>query len=98
MIERRPNSIQSSPRSHDNVQETGLSYVLNTPDQQRAMLDKIGVESIQQLFASIPASLRLKRPLNVPPSLTEMELTRHMQELAGANLGPDRCVCFLGGG
>jgi glycine dehydrogenase subunit 1 len=75
-----------------------LSYVLNTPDQHRAMLEKIGASSVEQLFDAIPATLRLKRPLNVPPGLTEMELTRHMQELAACNLGPDRCLCFLGGG
>jgi len=62
------------------------------------MLDKIGVDSISQLFDSIPAAVRLQKPLNVPPALTEMELTGRMQELAASNLGTDRCVCFLGGG
>ena len=73
-----------------------MSYVLNTTDQQRAMLDKIGVESISQLFDSIPAALRLQKPLNVPPALTEMELTRRMQQLAASNLG-DRSLCLLPG-
>src|SRR5690348_13434077 len=62
------------------------------------MLEKIGASSIEQLFDAIPATLRLKRPLNVPPGLTEMELTRRMQDLAACNLGADRAVCFLGGG
>jgi glycine dehydrogenase subunit 1 len=62
------------------------------------MLEKIGASSIEQLFDPIPATLRLKRPLNIPPGLTELELSRRMHELAACNLGPDRCVCFLGGG
>jgi glycine dehydrogenase subunit 1 len=82
----------------DHERETDLSYVLNTPDQQKAMLEQIGVASIEQLFESIPASLRLRRPLSVPPALTEIELTQHLQELAGRNRAADRCVCFLGGG
>jgi glycine dehydrogenase subunit 1 len=75
-----------------------LSYVLNTSDQQQAMLQQIGVASLDELFQSIPASLRLKRPLNVPPALTEIEMTRHFQELAAKNQSADDAVCFLGGG
>jgi glycine dehydrogenase subunit 1 len=75
-----------------------LSYVLNTPDDQRDMLAKIGVESVPDLFRSIPPELRLKRPLNVPPALTEIELTRHLQELGGRNRSAADTVCFLGGG
>jgi glycine dehydrogenase subunit 1 len=72
-----------------------LSYVLNTPDDRRAMLERIGVASMEDLLQSIPAPLRLKRPLAVPPALTEIELTRHVQQLAARNRD---AVCFLGGG
>ena len=75
-----------------------MSYVLNTPDDRRAMLDQIGAESVQDLFRSIPASLQLKRPLDVPPALTEIELTRHARALAARNQSADNTVCFLGGG
>jgi glycine dehydrogenase subunit 1 len=80
------------------TEEVRLSYVLNTTDQQRAMLDTIGVGSIQDLFRSIPPELRLDRALEVPPALSEQELTQHLRQLAGRNLGADRAVCFLGGG
>ena len=30
------------------------AYLLNTPDDQRAMLAKIGVKSVEDLFAPIP--------------------------------------------
>jgi glycine dehydrogenase subunit 1 len=62
------------------------------------MLEQIGVESVQSLFQSIPAALRLKRPLNVPPALTEIELTAHLQHLADRNRSGSDAVCFLGGG
>jgi glycine dehydrogenase subunit 1 len=75
-----------------------LSYVLNTPADQQAMLTQIGVQSLDELFAQIPASLRLNRPLDVPPALSELELTRHIQQLAARNQSTDKAVCFLGGG
>ena len=75
-----------------------MSYVLNTADHQREMLEKIGVQSIEDLFESIPSSLRLKRPLDVPPALSEMELAQHIQDLAKKNQPDGDAVCFLGGG
>src|SRR5262249_41443092 len=68
------------------------------PDDVRAMLASIGVQSVEELFSTIPPELRLGRPLAVPPALTEIELTRHMQALAGRNRSAADAVCFLGGG
>src|SRR4051812_28764972 len=62
------------------------------------MLGQIGVASVEELFKQVPDAVRLKRPLNVPPALSEMELTQHVQALAAANQSADRAVCFLGGG
>jgi glycine dehydrogenase subunit 1 len=75
-----------------------LSYVLNTPADQRAMLDAIGVSSLGDLFQAIPEKFRLQRLLKVPEALCELDLQRHTEELAGRNLSADRAVCFLGGG
>jgi glycine dehydrogenase subunit 1 len=62
------------------------------------MLQTIGAASTEELFRSIPDSLLLRRPLQVPAALSEMELAQHMTALAGRNQGADRAVCFLGGG
>jgi len=59
-----------------------LSYIVNTPDDRRAMLEAIGTSSIADLFNNISPSLRLDRPLAVPAALSEIELTRRAQELA----------------
>ncbi len=75
-----------------------MPYVPNTADDQRAMLESIGLTNIDELFASIPADLRLDRTLNVPSALTEMELTAHLTSLANKNQASDNKVCFLGGG
>ncbi len=62
------------------------------------MLQRIGAASVGDLFSAIPAELRLGRPLEVPPALEELELTAHLQRLAGWNLPAGEAVCFLGGG
>jgi glycine dehydrogenase subunit 1 len=62
------------------------------------MLKAISAASPEELFRSIPEPLRLRRSLQVPPALTEMELEQHLTELANRNAGADRAVCFLGGG
>jgi glycine dehydrogenase subunit 1 len=62
------------------------------------MLQQIGVRSMDELFQRIPDALRLKRPLDVPAALSELELTQHMRELMGRNQSADDAACFLGGG
>lgn len=73
-------------------------YVLNTPEDQKAMLDAIGARSIEDLFANIPPELRLGRPLAIPAGLSEMELQAHVERLLAKNRSASDAVCFLGGG
>jgi glycine dehydrogenase subunit 1 len=74
------------------------AYILNTEDDQRQMLAAIGAASIEELFASIPSALRLHSPLRLPPAMSELELTQHIQRLGSRNLSARQAVCFLGGG
>ena len=75
-----------------------MTYLFNTPDEQREMLETIGVRSIDDLFAQVPAELRMKRPLQLAPAMTELELERHVGRLAAQNGGCSTRVCFQGGG
>lgn len=76
-----------------------MSYLFNTPDDQKAMLAAIGCGSIDELFAQlVPDDSRLRRELDLPRALTEQELTEHMTALAGANVAATQKPCFLGGG
>jgi glycine dehydrogenase subunit 1 len=83
---------------HFPLKEGFVSYVLNTPEDQKAMLTAIGVSSVEDLFAKIPPELRLKRPLNIPAAMPEMELQAHVAELMAKNEAASDAVCFLGGG
>ncbi|GIW99408.1 MAG: putative glycine dehydrogenase (decarboxylating) subunit 1 [Pirellulaceae bacterium] len=75
-----------------------MAYLFNTEEDVREMLAAIGEASIEALFASIPSSMRLNRPLAIPPGMSEIELQRHLQSLARRNTSPSQAVCFLGGG
>ena len=75
-----------------------MAYLANTPDDIRVMLRTIGLDSLDQLFDMVPPEFRLKRPLDVGPALTELELTNHISGLLARNQGADQRVCFLGAG
>lgn len=62
------------------------------------MLDDLGVAAADDLFKSIPSSVRLSRPLNIPGPVSELSLVRDMEQLARRNLAADDLVCFAGGG
>ena len=75
-----------------------MPFLLNTHADQKAMLEAIGLESLDELFDAIPSDLRLKQPLNIPPALSELELSQHIGQLAARNAHAGQKVCFLGGG
>ncbi len=75
-----------------------MPYIPNTSEDQQAMLKAIGVKSIDELFAMVPADARLNRGLNLPRAMGELELTSHIVSLAGKNLSASCVPCFLGGG
>jgi len=75
-----------------------MPYLFNTPEDQQEMLKAIGAASIEDLFTSIPEEFRLRKLLDLPPAMPEMELTQHLSELADKNIAAGRSACFLGGG
>ena len=75
-----------------------MPYLYNTPEDQTAMLAAIGAGSLDDLFAMVPAEMRLNRALAIPPAMSEIELTQHMAALAAKNEHAGSKVCFLGGG
>jgi glycine dehydrogenase subunit 1 len=73
-------------------------YTAATDADRREMLDAIGVDSIEDLFADIPASLRLDRPLALAAGLSEQEVFEELRALAAKNASTEDEVSFLGAG
>jgi glycine dehydrogenase subunit 1 len=72
-------------------------YVSTTDQERRAMLDAIGVATLDDLFRDIPPEL-YKPDLDVPAGLSELEAWTHLRNLAEQNLDLDHHPSFLGAG
>ena len=72
-----------------------MPFIPHTEQDVQAMLESIGVPSIDSLFDEIPAALRCGGLKDVPPALSEMEVARLMQERAEAD---GRYLNFIGAG
>jgi glycine dehydrogenase subunit 1 len=73
-------------------------YLPLTEADRAQMLATIGVASVEDLFADIPASVRLLRDLRLPPAPSDAELLAELRAFSGQNADADRYVCFLGAG
>jgi len=74
-------------------------YTTTTAEDLRAMLDAIGVGSIEELFdRQIPAAVRLGRPLDLPAGMAEQDVYAHLRELAARNTSAEDEITFLGAG
>ena len=77
-----------------------MNYVQITADQRQAMLQDIGVDSVEQLYVSLPHQFRLQEPLKIGPARSELELQQQLCQLGSKNrpaVSPHE-ACFLGAG
>lgn len=75
-----------------------MRYIPHTETDIQEMLAAIGVDKVDELFQSIPESLRLEKPLNLPAAQSEADLVQTMRRLEARNLNPDEYAVFLGAG
>src|SRR5438105_5226778 len=75
-----------------------MSYIPNTPEDQEAMLTTLGLPSLEALLSPVPENVRLRRPLNLPPALSEPDLKRVLYAMATRNKNLDTVISFLGAG
>src|SRR2546423_206749 len=73
-----------------------MRYLPKSPSDREAILKAIGVRSINDLFASIPAEYRLERDLKVPRQMAESEIVDWFRERSREN--GDGYATFLGAG
>ncbi|MBR1713241.1 MAG: aminomethyl-transferring glycine dehydrogenase subunit GcvPA [Alloprevotella sp.] len=70
-------------------------YFPHTSEDLRQMLEVIGVNSLDELYAEVPEELKLHRELDIPGAQSELEVRRTVGRLA-ADVKP--LVCFAGAG
>jgi glycine dehydrogenase subunit 1 len=75
-----------------------MRYLPLTEADRRAMLDRIGVASIDDLFRDVPTRARLNAPIDLPPHMGELEVERAIGAMAAKNIAAGSVPCFLGAG
>ena len=70
-------------------------YFPHTEDDLRAMLDKVGVKSLDDLYAQIPESIRFRDDYQITPAETETGIRSLFNALGSMN---KQLTCFAGFG
>ena len=75
-----------------------MTYIPISPNERDAMLNTVGVKSLDDLFDAIPQKHRFPE-LDLPPALTEMEAAAHLADMASSNENVRQdLISFLGAG
>lgn len=76
-----------------------MRYLPLTDAERTEMLGVIGASSIEDLFADVPAEVRLQGTIEgLPNHASELAVDRHMSALAAQNLSAGAAPFFLGAG
>ena len=62
-----------------------FKFFPHTDSDVQAMLDKVGVASIDALYADIPEAIRFRQEYNLPESMSEVELRKLFNQIATFN-------------
>jgi glycine dehydrogenase subunit 1 len=73
-----------------------LRYLPKSDDDRRQMLSACGMNSAEDLFSHLPEAVRLKRPLDLPPGISEYEILEYFRGRAAENA--NGYASFLGAG
>lgn len=75
-----------------------MRHIPVTCEQREKMVRALGVSSVEELFADVPEEVRLRRLLDLPGAMSEIELMAHVRRLARANTPAGAVVSFAGAG
>ena len=75
-------------------------YIPNAaPGPRKRLMNEVGVRNVAALYDSIPADIKLKRPLKLPkPIESEYELRRHLEDILSQNQSCRDFLNFRGAG
>lgn len=73
-------------------------YLPMTEQDEKEMLQTIGISSIDELFEDIPEKVRFKGLYNIKEAKSETALLKELQQLAAKNINTENYVSFLGAG
>ena len=76
-----------------------MRFIPHTEQDIREMLETVGIQNVDELFAGIPAELRLgKKALKLPSALSESEIVATLRQMQKRNPDAEEVTTFLGAG
>ena len=75
-----------------------MNFIPHTEKDRQEMLKFLGLKSVDELFVDIDKRLILKKNLDLPEAMSELELSKHMLTLSEKNGETLHKSCFLGAG
>ncbi len=74
-------------------------YIPNSvPKIKKELMEQIGIDSVEELYADVPHKFRLKKRLNLPYPTSELEVRKHVDNLLSKNKTNSSMLVFLGAG
>lgn len=73
-------------------------YIPGTSSGREDMLKAVGLSNVDELFSSIPDDVKLSGPLDLPESMSELEVSSKLRKMAKKNVNVQDYACFLGAG
>ena len=73
-------------------------YLPHTEAERKELMERIGIQGIDELFTDIPEAIRLTEELNLNHPYSEMEIGRICRQLSNQNINIEDYTCFLGAG
>lgn len=70
-------------------------YFPHTDEDLRQMMEKVGVQSLDELYADIPDNIRFRKDYDIPLSASELEVRQAFERLGSCN---QQLTCFAGMG
>lgn len=82
------------------MRKTVFPFIPNSvPEIKARMMEEIGINDVEEIYAEIPEKLRFKGSLDIPgPFLSEYEMRRHVEGILSKNKNCAENLSFLGGG
>jgi len=76
-----------------------MRFIPHTEQDIREMLETVGIQNVDELFAGIPAELRLgNKALKLPSALSESEIVATLRQMQKRNPDVEEVTTFLGAG
>ena len=70
-------------------------YFPHTKDDLKVMMEKVGIKSLDELYAQIPESIRFKGDYQIPSEMSEIEVRQLFEKLGSQN---HQMTCYAGYG